>query len=68
MAIRLFGREHVCGLEPSTHEMAPTRRELRERGLPRDLAPGASAELTLEIGSLPDAEAVAGFEDSLPSA
>jgi galactose mutarotase-like enzyme len=59
--------EYVCGLEPSTHEMAPTRRELRERGLPRDLGPGASAELSLEIGSLPDADAIAVFEASLPS-
>ena len=60
--------EYVCGLEPSTHEMAPTRRGLRERGLPRELAPGASSELRLEIGSLPDADAIARFEASLPSA
>ena len=60
--------EYVCGLEPSTHEMAPTRRELRERGLPHELDPGASTELRLEIGSLPDAEAIAGFEASLPPA
>ena len=59
--------EYVCGLEPSTHEMAPTRQELRERGLPRKLGPGARVELKLEIGSLPDAGAVAAFEASLPS-
>jgi hypothetical protein len=60
--------EYVCGLEPATHEMAPTRRELRERGLPRELAPGDSTALRLEIGSLPDATAIAGFEAALPSA
>jgi len=59
--------EYVCGLEPSTHEMAPTRRELREKGLPRELAPGASVELRLEIGALPDLRAIATFEESLPS-
>ena len=54
--------EYVCGLEPSTHVMAPTRRELREQGLPRELAPGASVDLRLEIGALPDAGAIADFE------
>lgn len=58
--------EYVCGLEPSTHVMAPSRRELREKGLPRELAPGASVELSLEIGALADADAVTAFEDSLP--
>jgi hypothetical protein len=59
--------EYVCGLEPATHEMAPTRQELRDKGLPRELAPGASIDLRLEVGSLPDAEAIAAFEDSLPA-
>jgi hypothetical protein len=54
--------EYVCGLEPSTHVMAPTRRELRERGVLRGLEPGASVELRLEIGSLPDQEAISAFE------
>jgi hypothetical protein len=57
--------EYVCGLEPSTHVMAPTRRELREQGLPRELAPGGSVDLHLEIGALPDAAAVAAFESAL---
>ena len=53
--------EYVCGLEPSTHEMRPTRRELRELGLLREIAPGESVELRLEIGALPDAGAVAAW-------
>jgi galactose mutarotase-like enzyme len=57
--------EYVCGLEPSTHVMAPTRRELREQGLPRELEPGDSLELRLEIGALPDGEAIAAFEKTL---
>jgi hypothetical protein len=57
--------EYVCGLEPCTHVMAPSRRELREQGLPRELEPGASLELWLEIGALPDAEAVAALEEAL---
>jgi hypothetical protein len=59
--------EYVCGLEPSTHEMTPTRRELRKKGLPREIAPGASVDLQLEIGTLPDVQAIADFEESLPS-
>jgi hypothetical protein len=59
--------EYVCGLEPSTHEMAPTRRELKARGLPRELAPGASADLRIEVGALPDADAVDTLEASLPA-
>jgi len=59
--------EYVCGLEPSTHVMAPTRRELREQGLPRELAPGDSVSLHLEIGALPDAEAITTFESALPA-
>jgi hypothetical protein len=57
--------EYVCGLEPSTHVMAPTRRELREQGLPRELAPGATVDLQLEIGALPDGGAIADFESAL---
>jgi hypothetical protein len=57
--------EYVCGLEPSTHAMTPTRREQRENGSMRDLAPGASVSFRLEIGALPDAEAVAAFEKGL---
>ena len=57
--------EYVCGLEPSTHAMAPTRREQRETGLMRDLAPGQSVSFHLEIGALPDAEAVRDLETSL---
>jgi galactose mutarotase-like enzyme len=50
--------EYVCGLEPSTHEMRPTRRALRDEGLLRELAPGESASFRLEIGALTGAEAV----------
>lgn len=57
--------EYVCGLEPSTHVMASTRRELREQGLPRELEPGASLVLRLEIGALPDGETIAAFEKAL---
>ncbi|MCG6927523.1 MAG: aldose 1-epimerase family protein [Acidobacteria bacterium] len=57
--------EYVCGLEPSTHVMAPTRRELREQGLPRELAPGAAVDLRLEIGALPDTGAITAFERGL---
>jgi hypothetical protein len=57
--------EYVCGLEPSTHEMRPTRREQRENGSLRDLAPGESVSFRLEIGALPDADAVRGFENTL---
>ena len=56
--------EYVCGLEPSTHAMTPTRREQRETGSMRDLAPGESVSFHLEIGALPDAEAVRDFEKS----
>ena len=58
--------EYVCGLEPSTHVMAPTRQELREKGLPRELAPGDSLGLHLEIGALRDAAAITAFEGTLP--
>ena len=44
--------EYVCGLEPSTHAMTPTRREQRENGSMRDLAPGESVSFRLEIGVL----------------
>ncbi|HXK09246.1 MAG TPA: aldose 1-epimerase family protein [Vicinamibacteria bacterium] len=54
--------EYVCGLEPCTHVMAETRREQRERGSLRDLAPGESVSLRLEIGALPDADSVQAFE------
>jgi hypothetical protein len=57
--------EYVCGLEPSTHAMTQTRREQRENGCLRDLAPGESVSFRLEIGALPDAEAVAAFENTL---
>jgi hypothetical protein len=57
--------EYVCGLEPSTHAMTPTRREQREAGSLRDLAPGESVAFRLEIGALPDAEAVAAFEKGM---
>lgn len=57
--------EYVCGLEPSTHAMTPTRREQRESGSMRVLAPGESASFLLEIGALPDAAAVAAFEEAL---
>jgi hypothetical protein len=59
--------EYVCGLEPSTHAMTPTRREQRENGSMRDLAPGASVSFRLEIGALPDAEAIAAFEEGVRS-
>jgi galactose mutarotase-like enzyme len=51
--------EYVCGLEPSTHEMRPTRRQLRDEGLLRELAPGEAVEFRLEIGALPDEAAAA---------
>ncbi|HSD28658.1 MAG TPA: aldose 1-epimerase family protein [Vicinamibacteria bacterium] len=57
--------EYVCGLEPSTHAMTPTRREQRENGALRELAPGESVSFHLEIGALPDAVAVAVFEKAL---
>ena len=60
--------EYVCGLEPSTHAMTPTRREQRENGSLRDLAPGESVSFHLEIGALPDTEAVQGSERTLTTA
>jgi hypothetical protein len=57
--------EYVCGLEPSTHAMAPTRREQRESGAMRELAPGGCVEFRVEIGVLPDAGAVEGFENGM---
>jgi len=57
--------EYVCGLEPSTHAMAPTRREQLESGSMRSLGPGESVSLRLEIGVLPDAEAVRAFEEGV---
>ena len=35
------------------------------RGLPRELAPGATVDLQLEIGALPDVGAIADFEGTL---
>jgi Domain of unknown function (DUF4432) len=58
--------EYVCGLEPSTHAMTPTRREQRESGALRELAPGESVSFQLETGALPDAAAVAVFEKACP--
>jgi len=57
--------EYVCGLEPSTHAITQTRREQRESGSLRDLASGQSASFRLEIGALPDADAVVAFESEL---
>ncbi len=57
--------EYVCGLEPSTHAMAPTRREQRDSGAMRELAPGESVAFQVEIGVLGDAGAINGFEDGL---
>jgi hypothetical protein len=54
--------EYVCGLEPSTHEMAPTRRALRETGSLRQLAPGESVSFRLQIGALVDTDAIRTFE------
>ena len=59
--------EYVCGLEPSTHAMTPARREQRENGSLRDLAPGESASFRLEIGALPDTDAIAAFEEGVRS-
>jgi hypothetical protein len=59
--------EYVCGLEPSTHAMTPTRREQRENGSLRDLAPGASVSFRLEIGALPDPDAILSFETARPA-
>jgi len=58
--------EYVCGLEPATNLMAPTRRELREQGLLREIEPGATVSFRLVVGVLPDAASVAAFEASLP--
>ena len=58
--------EYVCGLEPSTHAMTPTRREQREAASLRDLAPGESVSFRLELGALPDPAAIAAFEKALP--
>ena len=57
--------EYVCGLEPSTHAMTPTRREQRETGSLRDLGPGESVAFRLEIGALPDTDSVGAFETTL---
>jgi hypothetical protein len=57
--------EYVCGLEPSTHAMTPTRREQRESGSLRELAPGESVSFQLEIGALPDGAAIEAFERAL---
>jgi hypothetical protein len=59
--------EYVCGLEPSTHAMTKARREQRENGSLRDLAPGESVSFRLEIGALPDADAIAAFEEGVRS-
>lgn len=58
--------EYVCGLEPSTHVMTPTRREQRENGAMRELDPGESVAFRLETGALPDADAILAFEGALP--
>ena len=57
--------EYVCGLEPSTHAMTPTRREQRESGAMRELAPGESVSFQLEIGALVDAGTIEAYEDGL---
>ena len=59
--------EYVCGLEPSTHAMTKTRREQRENGSLRDLAPGESVSFRLEIGALPDPVSIAAFEEGVRS-
>ena len=59
--------EYVCGLEPSTHAMTPTRRGQRDNGSMRDLAPGDSVSFRLEIGALPDLEAIDAFEEGVRS-
>jgi hypothetical protein len=58
--------EYVCGLEPATNAEAPSRRLLRDEGRLRELAPGQSVPIRLEIGVLPDADAVRAFEARLP--
>ncbi len=54
--------EYVCGLEPCMHEMRPSRQQLVDEGLMRQLAPGESIGFRLEIGVLPTAAAISGFE------
>jgi hypothetical protein len=57
--------EYVCGLEPSTHVMTSTRREQRENGSMRHLAPGEPVSFRLEIGALPDADSIRAFEEGV---
>jgi Domain of unknown function (DUF4432) len=58
--------EYVCGLEPATNAETPTRRELRDRDQLQQLPPGADVAFRLEVGALPDPEAIAAFEAGLP--
>jgi hypothetical protein len=47
--------------------MTNARREQRETGSLRDLAPGESVSFRLEIGALPDPVSIAAFEEGVRS-
>jgi hypothetical protein len=55
--------DYVCALEPANQWETP-RHKLREEGLLPYLAPGEEVHYRLELGALPDAEAISEFENS----
>lgn len=56
--------DYVCALEPTTYweTMSPTQ---DDSGDSKQLAPGEEVNFKLEIGALPDAEAIQEFERSI---
>ncbi|MDP9383445.1 MAG: aldose 1-epimerase family protein [Chloroflexota bacterium] len=59
--------DYVCALEPANQWETP-RRVLREEGRLRYLSAGEEVEYHVELGVLPDTDAVAAFEAQLPVA
>jgi hypothetical protein len=58
--------DYVCALEPANQWETP-RQKLRAEGRLRHLAAGEEARYRLELGALPDGEAIRGFEARLPA-
>lgn len=57
--------DYVCALEPA-NQWETSRQVLREEGRLCCLEPGEEVAYRLELGVLPDAQAIAAFESTLP--
>jgi hypothetical protein len=59
--------DYVCALEPANQWETP-RKRLREEGRLKFLSPGEEVNYRVEIGVLPDGDAISAFESALSGA